>query len=101
MAKKFIRISRIYQTKNKLQLLILKKLELLDHTLIPTELSASQIIKTEYDDALNQYKGKAAIPELKMSKNDNTTIYYIEDVIYIHVLTVINDLTILTDGIVE
>lgn len=91
MAKQFIRVSKTYSTKNKLQLLILHKLQKLDHTLTLNHVDASRLIKKLYDEAVKEYKGTAAIPELKTYENDKTTNYHVEDVIYIHVYTVSTD----------
>lgn len=93
MAKQFIRVSKTYATKNKVQLLILQKLQTLNHTLTLTHVQASRQIKKLYDEAVNEYKGTAAIPELKCYENDNTTNYHIEEVIYIDIYSIVNDLS--------
>lgn len=94
MAKQFIRVSKTYATKNKIQLLILQKLQTLDHTLTLTHVQASREIKKQYDEALKQYNGKAAVPELKtFNIDDNTSRYQVEDVIIIDIHTIINDLS--------
>jgi hypothetical protein len=93
MAKQFIRVSKTYATKNKVQLLMLQKLQTVNHTLTLTHVQASRLIKKLYDEAVQEYNGKAAIPELKTYDNDNTTSYHVEDVIYIDIHSIVNDLS--------
>lgn len=92
MKKVLIKVSRTYQLKNKLQKSILENLQELDATLTEPA-SAIKLIKIAYNDAVNNYKGSAAIPELRHFEPDSkTTVYYIEDVIYLNIYTVILDL---------
>lgn len=92
MKKVFIKVSRTYQVKNKLQKAILDNLQELDGTLTETG-KAIKLIKIAYNDAVNNYKGTAAVPELKeFEANNKTDVFYIEDVIYVDIHKVINDL---------
>jgi hypothetical protein len=93
MKKVLIKILRTYQVKNKLQKAILENLQELDATLTDNK-QAVGLIKIAYKDAINNYNGSAAVPELRnFEASDDTTVYYIEDVIYINVYKVIQDLT--------
>lgn len=93
MAKQFIKVSKTYATKNSIQLLILQKLQSVDFTLTSDISKAKYFIKKAYDDAVNQYKGKAAIPELKEFSNGLTIVFFVEDVIYINVYSTLYDLS--------
>jgi hypothetical protein len=93
MKKVFIKVARTYQVKNKLQKQILENLKEFDGVLTNQQ-TANKLIKIAYSDAVNNYKGTAAVPELRNSKSDeNNMLHYVEDVIYLNVHQVINDLT--------
>lgn len=92
MKKVFIKVARTYQVKNKLQKQILENLKEYDGVLT-NNLTANKLIKLAYNDAVNNYKGTAAVPELRNSKSDeNNMLHYVEDVIYLNVHQVIHDL---------
>lgn len=89
MAKQFIKVTKDYATKNKVQELCLKELKKLDQTLWPTTVEAINIICDGYQNALSQYQGKAKTPELKQSRPDkNSYQYYIDDVIHLTIYEV-------------
>lgn len=94
MPKHFIKITQIYATKNKAQELCLKELTVLDHLLCRNFKEAKEMIKTNFDTAINSYKGRAKLPELRESESDKkTTIFTVEDVIIIKVYEILNDFT--------
>lgn len=65
MKKQFTKVTKTYSTKNKLQLLIHDHLVTADFTLFANKQEASKHIKKLYDTALSEYKGNAAVPQLK------------------------------------
>lgn len=82
MAKQFIKVTKDYATKNKVQELCLKELKKLDQTLWSNYEDAIHIICDVFENALSQYQGKAKIPELKQFRPDkNSYQYYIDEVI--------------------
>lgn len=92
MKKQFTKVTKTYSTKNKLQLLIHDHLITADFTLFANKQEASKYIKQLYDSALSQYKGSAAVPELKTFEgNKNDTHYYVDDVISISIYNVQHD----------
>jgi hypothetical protein len=92
MPKQFTKATKIYSTKNKLQLLIYNHLMTVDFILFANKQEASKYIKQLYDTALSQYKGNAAVPELKTFEgNKNDQHYYVDDVISISMYNVQND----------
>ena len=94
MAKQFTKVTKTYSTKNKLQLLILKELELIDGILFSNPTDATTYINQLYKNALESYKGNAAVSELKSFKaNENDTHYYVDDVISISMYNVKTDLS--------
>lgn len=94
MAKQFTKVTKTYSTKNKLQLLILKELELIDCILFTNATEAGNYVNQLYQNALRNYKGNAAVPELKCFKaTENDTQYYVDDVISISVYKVKTDLS--------
>lgn len=94
MKKQFTKVTKTYSTKNKLQLLIHDHLKTVDFTLFTNKQEASNYIKQLYDNALNKYKGNAAVPPLKTFEgNKNDTHYYVDDVISISIYNVQNDLS--------
>ncbi len=94
MAKQFTKVTKTYSTKNKLQLYILKELELLDGFLFLNKSEAIKHINLLYNIALETYNGNAAVPPLKnFEANENDTVFYVEDVIYISIYTVKTDLS--------
>lgn len=94
MAKQFTKVTKTYSTKNKLQLYILKELELLDSFLFLNKSEAIKHIKQSYNVALETYNGNAATPPLKnFEANENDTVFYVEDVIYISIYTIKTDLS--------
>jgi hypothetical protein len=91
--KVFIKITKTYQVKNQLQKLILDNIQKLDFTLIQKNL-APVFVKQQYIDAVDQYKGKASVPELKsFHPNNKTMCIYVDDVIYVDLYDAINDKT--------
>lgn len=94
MSKQFTKVTKSYSTKNKLQLLILQQLMTVDFILFTNKQHASNYIKQLYENALRQYKGNAAVPELKTFEgNKNDTHYYVDEVIHISIYNVKNDLS--------
>ncbi|MBS7234052.1 hypothetical protein KHA90_23900 [Flavobacterium psychroterrae] len=94
MTKQFVKVTQTYAPKNKLQQIILERLEPISHTLFKDKKEAIESIKALFKSALNDYKGRAAVPELKNfegSKNDH--VYNIDEVINISIYNVKNDLS--------
>jgi phosphatidylglycerophosphatase A len=94
MAKQFAKVTQTYSTKNKLQQVILERLEPISGTLFKDKKEATESIKTLFKSALDDYKGRAAVPELKNfigSKDDH--VYYVDEVISISIYNVKNDLS--------
>ncbi|QYS89078.1 hypothetical protein [Flavobacterium davisii] len=94
MAQYFIRVSRTYSTKNKIQKICLNELKELNFSLASDLPSAKKAIKTVFEQALESYSGRAKHPELKQfDKGDKgVTSFYIEDVIYIDIYPVLNEI---------
>lgn len=91
MKQQFIVITSQNVPKNKVQELCQKHLEVLDQTLYNSLSDAKFVIENKFKQSLNEYKGRAALPELKNFKPDKeTTQFYIPDVIYITVYEVKN-----------
>jgi hypothetical protein len=89
MNKHFIRVSKTYTTKNKLQAFILEKMKEIDHTLCGSQGAASKLIKTAYDKACELYGGKASVPELRdFVSSHNTAVFYVPEVVYVEVYEV-------------
>lgn len=89
MSKQFIKVTKDYATKNKVQELCLKELKKLDQTLWPYPEDAIRIILHGFEHALSQYKGTAKLPELKHFRPDNNSFqYYIDDVIHLTIYEV-------------
>lgn len=96
MSKQFAKVTKTYSTKNKLQNTILNELQTVDLTLYPNRQTAKKVIEQLYQNALVNYKGKAAPQTLKSHEpatNKNELIFYVEDVIYISLYNVKIDLT--------
>ncbi|MBP4139644.1 hypothetical protein [Flavobacterium geliluteum] len=94
MAKTFTKVTQTYSTKNKLQFLILQHLETVDGFLFENKNEAAGTIKTLFKAALNDYKGKAAIPELKnYEPNNKSHVYHVDEVITISIYNVLTDLS--------
>jgi hypothetical protein len=94
MAKQFTKVTKTYSTKNKLQLLIHDHLKTVDFTLFANKQEASNYIKQLYENALMEYKGNAAVPQLKTFEgNKNDTHYYVDDVISVSMYNVHTDLS--------
>lgn len=94
MKKTFTKVTTTYTTKNKLQKAILENMKELDCTLCGNHGKALQLISLAYNDAVNNYNGKAKKPELKrIEVNDTTDSIIVEDVITLSVYDVVNDLT--------
>jgi hypothetical protein len=94
MALQFTKVTKTYSTKNKLQLYILKELELVDGFLFLNKAESVEHIRQLYNVALETYNGNAAVPPLKnFEANENDTVFYVEDVIYISIYTVKTDLS--------
>lgn len=88
MAKQFIKKTKWHVTKNKVQELCQINLQELDHTLVPDLDEAKKLILKAFDRAINQYNGRAKLPELKSYTDEKKTVFYIEDVIYLSVYKV-------------
>lgn len=94
MEKQFAKVTQTYSTKNKLQLTILQYLQTVDGSLFKDKNEAIGRIKTLFKAALNDYRGKAAVPELKnYAPHKNSHVYHVDDVINISIYKVQNDLT--------
>lgn len=94
MQKQFTKVTKTYSTKNKLQKLIHDHLLTVDLILFANKQEASNYIKQLYENALRNYKGNAAVPDLKTFEgNKNDTHYYVDDVISISMYNVKNDLS--------
>lgn len=94
MNKHFAKVTKTYSTKNKLQLYILKELELIDRFLFASKEEAGNYINNMYSIAIESYNGTAAVPELKKHEPDeNQVVYYVEDVIFLSIFTVKTDLS--------
>lgn len=91
MAQQFIKITKTYSAKNRLCTAILDFFESIDHTLSPNKEKAIADINRRYNEALESYKGKAAVPRLQNHQAVKTEIlFYVEDVIYITIYNVEN-----------
>lgn len=94
MTKTLIKVTNTYSTKNKLQKQIFENLQALDLTLCKELSDAIKLINLAFKDAINNYQGVARKPELKSFLDDKkTTVFYIEDVIYLSMYTVKYDFT--------
>ncbi|WP_269222030.1 hypothetical protein [Flavobacterium sp. IMCC34518] len=94
MPKQFTKVTKTYSTKNKLQLLILNELQLIDCILFTNKNEASNFVKQLYENALRSYKGNAAVPSLKTHEaNKDDTLFYVDDVISISMYNVQTDLS--------
>lgn len=94
MAKQFVKITKTYSAKNRLCTAILDFFESIDHTLFLNKEKAVEDVKRRYNEALESYKGKAAVPKLDSHKSSKNGIsYYIEDVVHISIYNVENDLS--------
>ncbi|UWY28824.1 hypothetical protein N4T20_02615 [Flavobacterium sp. TR2] len=94
MPKQFAKITQRYSTKNKLQELIFKEMEIVDFTLYPDFRTAKKEIVKLYEKALSDYKGKASIPELKIfDRIENVVRFDVDDVISISVFNTKYDWT--------
>jgi hypothetical protein len=92
MSKQFTKITKTYSTKNKLQKLIYDHLLTVDFILFANKQEASNYIKQLFENALREYKGNAAVPELKTFEgNKNDTHWYVDEVISILMYNVLND----------
>lgn len=92
MNKHFIKVTQEYSCKNQLQKLILERLKKIDHTLCGSQGTAVKLIQDEYKLAVESYTGKAALPSLKSFQHeDQTAVYYVEDVIYLHIYQVLQE----------
>jgi hypothetical protein len=94
MKEQFAKITKTYSAKNRLCTAILNNFESIDHTLFPDKEKAVKDIIRRYDEAINSYKGKAAVPRLESHQaNKNGMQYFVEDVIYISIYNVKNKLS--------
>lgn len=92
MSKHFIKVTQTYATKNRVQELCLNELIILDHLLCCNFKEAKEMIKTQFDIAINSYKGRAKLPELRdFEPNNKTTTFSVEDVITLQVYKVSTD----------
>ncbi|MGR3790275.1 hypothetical protein ACUXZJ_10795 [Flavobacterium sp. TN-1] len=92
MSQYFIKVSRTYTTKNKIQEICLNELKELNFSLVSDLATAKKVIKKHFEQAVNSYMGRAKHPELKeFDKAGKGAIsFYIEDVIYLDVYPVLN-----------
>lgn len=94
MAKQFLRIAKTNASKNKVQLLVIKHFMLIDKTLYCNLNEAVNMVNQIFENALKEYTGNAKKPELKkFDANNSTLVYFVEDLIYIDIHTVLNDFT--------
>jgi hypothetical protein len=94
MNKQFTKVTKTYSTKNRLQLAILKELELADSLLFANKQEASNFINKLYENALLSYKGNAVVPPLrKHEPNNDLLVFYVEDVVSISIYNVKTDLS--------
>lgn len=93
MTEQFIKITKTYSPKNRLCTAILDFFESIDHTLSPDKGKAVEEIKRRYNEALESYKGKAAVPRLQSHQaSKKETLFFVEDVIHVSVYVVENKL---------
>lgn len=92
--KYFLKITREYSVKNKLQNLIIEEIKPLNHLLYPSLFDAKEAVNKAYKTAINSYKGNAKIPELKIFKSTEKEkfVFYIEDVFYLSLYEVIKEM---------
>lgn len=96
MSKQFIKIKNQHVPKNKFQKLVQESLSELEGVLVSDFKTAQKLIQIAYKDAIDSYNGSAKVLELKSFKNDeNQSLFYVDDVIYLSVYGVKNDLTII------
>ncbi|QSW90721.1 hypothetical protein J0383_07895 [Flavobacterium endoglycinae] len=89
MAKQFVKITKTYSAKNRLCTAILESMDSIDHSLFSNKEYAVKDIKRRYDEALDNYKGKATVPKLQNHQaNKKEILYYVEDVIHISIYNV-------------
>ena len=94
MPKQFAKVTQTYSAKNKLQSIILDHLQTIDGSLFKDKNAAISEIKTLFKGALNEYKGKAVVPELKnYVPHKNSHVYHVDEVINISIYNVQNDLS--------
>lgn len=94
MSKQFIKVTKTYSTKNKLQLAILKRLEEADASLFRKRSYAQAFVRHLYEEGVRSYKGNAVVPELRTHEPDeNQVVYYVDDVIFLSIYTVKTDLS--------
>lgn len=94
MAKQFVKITKTYSAKNRLCTAILDFFESIDHTLFLNKEKAAQDVKRRYNEALESYKGKAAVPRLESHQSSKTEfLYLVQDVIHISIYNIENDLS--------
>lgn len=92
MAEQFTKITKTYAAKNRLCTAILDFFESIDHCLFENKQQASDEIKRRYNEALESYKGKAAVPRLQNHQaSKKEVLYYVEDVIHISIYNVDTD----------
>ena len=93
MAKQFVKITKTYSAKNRLCTAILDFFESIDHTLFLNKEKAAEDIERRYNEALESYKGKAAVPRLQNHQaSKEEVLYFVEDVIHISIYNVENEL---------
>lgn len=86
MSKQFVKITKTYSAKNRLCTAILESFESIDHSLFENKETAIKDIKRRYNEALENYKGKAAVPRLVSHQpNKKELLYYVEEVIYVSI----------------
>lgn len=94
MAKQFVKITQTYAAKNRLCTAIIDHFESVDHCLFANKQKADEDVKRRYNEALQSYRGKAAVPKLDSHKNSKSgSSYYIDGVIHISIYNVENDLS--------
>lgn len=92
--KTFIKVTSTYSCKNKLHKAIYQNLKELEFTLCKYQQDAVKLVNLAFNDAVNNYKGTAKAPELRISHpNTNTTLFTVEDVISLSLYVTNNDLT--------
>lgn len=91
MAKQFIKKTKWHITKNRVQEMCQNNLQELDCSLVRNLEDAKKLIINAFNRAINDYNGRAKLPELKSFTDEKTSVYYIEDVIYLSIYKVEND----------
>lgn len=89
--RQFIQVTRTYQDKNKLNKQLRENLEQFDRLLVDDIHKADCLIRDNYIEITQAYKGTARIPKLQTKEwenEPNRRAYYIDDCISLEVVQI-------------